>query len=385
MPELGLELVRDVDRERFRSRLPRWDPRLWGDAQFSKNTRPGNRLLKLGLAWGRERVKARKLQQENVTPRSDEAPVSRFTGKEEDVEVGLQYFGKRYLSPYLGRWISADPLAVHAPGEADLNLYAYVHGNVLIAVDPLGLEEVIKQLTKFRAAQIAIRSGAVPLCGGAMGCKKPTPGSLAEERKIGRWVQKQALASFGMEENGRTFESQERVKETAGSRRFVQPDGVADIKTWKKGTISSVFGLFPDYPGKDSSMWEVKTYKEGSTIHLSDSQYQIKGLVDAASQQEASKTNAGFPPILHFVTTAGVTVGLDVIAEATKKKVLLVHHVMEEVTDTDDPQKMEIRTGAGKMLNSQVLAGRDVIPAPNSAGSPQNDGKEGPEGPRVDD
>jgi RHS repeat-associated protein len=62
-----------------------------------------------------------------------------FTGKEEDAEIGLQYFGKRYLSPYLGRWISADPLAVHAPGEADLNLYAYVSGTVLRNVDPVGL------------------------------------------------------------------------------------------------------------------------------------------------------------------------------------------------------------------------------------------------------
>jgi len=87
-------------------------------------------------------VKARKLQQENVTPESDVAPVSRFTGKEEedDVEIGLQYFGKRYLSPYLGRWISPDPLAVHAPGKADLNLYAYVSGRVLQNVDPLGLD-----------------------------------------------------------------------------------------------------------------------------------------------------------------------------------------------------------------------------------------------------
>jgi len=55
----------------------------------------------------------------------------RFTGKEEDVEVGLQYFGKRFLNPLLGRWVSADPLAVHAPGSADLNLYAYVSGSVL--------------------------------------------------------------------------------------------------------------------------------------------------------------------------------------------------------------------------------------------------------------
>jgi RHS repeat-associated protein len=63
----------------------------------------------------------------------------RFTGKEEDVEVGLQYFGKRFLSPQLGRWVSADPLAVHQAGS-DLNLYAYVHGSVLRAVDPLGLD-----------------------------------------------------------------------------------------------------------------------------------------------------------------------------------------------------------------------------------------------------
>jgi len=28
----------------------------------------------------------------------------RFTGKEEDVEVGVQYFGKRYLAASLGRW-----------------------------------------------------------------------------------------------------------------------------------------------------------------------------------------------------------------------------------------------------------------------------------------
>jgi hypothetical protein len=52
MPELGLGLVRDVDAERIRSRLPCWDPRLGQGAAFSKNTRPGNRLLKLDLAWG---------------------------------------------------------------------------------------------------------------------------------------------------------------------------------------------------------------------------------------------------------------------------------------------------------------------------------------------
>jgi RHS repeat-associated protein len=63
----------------------------------------------------------------------------RFTGKEEDVEVGLTYFGKRFLNPLLGRWMSPDPLEVHSPGEADGNLYAYVSGKALTAIDPLGL------------------------------------------------------------------------------------------------------------------------------------------------------------------------------------------------------------------------------------------------------
>ncbi len=64
----------------------------------------------------------------------------RFTGNEDDVEVGLTAFAKRYYAPALGRWASPDPLAVHAPGDADLNLYAYVHGRVYAATDPLGLD-----------------------------------------------------------------------------------------------------------------------------------------------------------------------------------------------------------------------------------------------------
>ena len=62
----------------------------------------------------------------------------KFTGKESDLEVGLTYFGARYYSPALGRWLSPDPLAIHAAG-ADLNPYAYVRGRVTSAVDPNGL------------------------------------------------------------------------------------------------------------------------------------------------------------------------------------------------------------------------------------------------------
>jgi len=84
----------------------------------------------------------------------------KFTGKEEDAEVGLTYFGKRYLNAYLGRWISADPLAIHAPGEADLNVYAYVSGGILKNVDPLGLEEDQTQNASFEPNQ-SLEGGGV--------------------------------------------------------------------------------------------------------------------------------------------------------------------------------------------------------------------------------
>ena len=58
--------------------------------------------------------------------------VTGFTGKEADEEVGVVYFGERYLIPRLGRWASPDPLHVHASGGGEaLNSYHYVAGNML--------------------------------------------------------------------------------------------------------------------------------------------------------------------------------------------------------------------------------------------------------------
>jgi RHS repeat-associated protein len=69
----------------------------------------------------------------------------RFTGKEEDAEVGITYFKKRFYAPRLNRWMSADPLAIHA-AAADLNVYAYVSGRALRTNDPLGLNPPVAPL-----------------------------------------------------------------------------------------------------------------------------------------------------------------------------------------------------------------------------------------------
>ena len=63
----------------------------------------------------------------------------KFTGKEDDIAIGITYFAARYYSPYLGTWISADPLTIHTLG-ADMNPYAYVRGRTMSATDPLGLD-----------------------------------------------------------------------------------------------------------------------------------------------------------------------------------------------------------------------------------------------------
>jgi RHS repeat-associated protein len=70
---------------------------------------------------------------------------SRCTGKERDSESGLDYFGARYYSNGLGRWVSADwsPKPVPVPfadphDPQTLNQYAYVRNNPLSKNDPDG-------------------------------------------------------------------------------------------------------------------------------------------------------------------------------------------------------------------------------------------------------
>ncbi len=79
-----------------------------------------------------------------TTDRADIAlEPSGFTGKEADEEVGLTYFGMRFLMPRLGRWATPDPLQIHAEGGGEaLNSYHYVSGNLLQARDPIGLDGV---------------------------------------------------------------------------------------------------------------------------------------------------------------------------------------------------------------------------------------------------
>ncbi|VVO04135.1 hypothetical protein PS710_02909 [Pseudomonas fluorescens] len=60
----------------------------------------------------------------------------RYTGRERDEESGLSYHGARYYSPWLGRWVSCDPIGV----KDEPNLFHYCNCNPLNRTDIQGLD-----------------------------------------------------------------------------------------------------------------------------------------------------------------------------------------------------------------------------------------------------
>ncbi|MEO8149293.1 MAG: SpvB/TcaC N-terminal domain-containing protein [Bacteroidia bacterium] len=60
----------------------------------------------------------------------------RYTGMERDEESGLAYHSARYYMPWLGRWLSVDPIGI---GDG-LNIYQYVHNSPIELTDSKGTE-----------------------------------------------------------------------------------------------------------------------------------------------------------------------------------------------------------------------------------------------------
>ena len=78
----------------------------------------------------------------------------KFTGKEEDPETGLYYYGARYYDAVVSRWCSVDPIikqylggkrggkGVYSP--INLDLYHYAGNNPIKYYDPTGEDKVLE-------------------------------------------------------------------------------------------------------------------------------------------------------------------------------------------------------------------------------------------------
>jgi RHS repeat-associated protein len=63
----------------------------------------------------------------------------KFTSKERDGETGNDYFGARYNSSSMGRFLTPDPLGGEKLDPQTLNKYSYVRNNPINRIDPTGL------------------------------------------------------------------------------------------------------------------------------------------------------------------------------------------------------------------------------------------------------
>lgn len=87
----------------------------------------------------------------------------KFTGKERDLETGLDYFGARYYANALARFIQPDPKALSKARLVDpqqWNRYSYVRNNPLIYVDADGKELNLWLVVKDQSARAEVDKSA---------------------------------------------------------------------------------------------------------------------------------------------------------------------------------------------------------------------------------
>lgn len=89
-------------------------------------------------------------------PGLSSSPVSYgFTGRELDIETGLNYHRARIYSPNVGRWLSQDPLGMSA---GDPNYYRYVGNRPITLTDPTGLDSAQAEQLGAEARRILQRA-----------------------------------------------------------------------------------------------------------------------------------------------------------------------------------------------------------------------------------
>ncbi len=74
-----------------------------------------------------------------------------FTGRDWDPEIGLYYYRARHYDPFVGRFLSADPL----PLVLGHSLYVYVEDSPANLTDPRGLQATATGLPPTKLAREA--------------------------------------------------------------------------------------------------------------------------------------------------------------------------------------------------------------------------------------
>ena len=99
-----------------------------------------------------------------------------YTGRELDLETGLQLNRMRFYASWLGRWVTRDPIGYNA---GDLNLYNYVKGSPAAHSDPSGEITMIDSVsrTMLKCGKSLVKPPNIPkfcscACLGDLKCEK---------------------------------------------------------------------------------------------------------------------------------------------------------------------------------------------------------------------
>jgi RHS repeat-associated protein len=153
----------------------------------------------------------------------------KFTGKERDLETGLDYFGARYFSSAQGRFTSPDPLGGSLIDPQSLNKYSYVRNNPLTFTDPTGMyvckdskdcsSDQDKAFEKARLAALKSKDGNVSRAAAAYGDPTKDNGVTVQFGDPGKGRDGITVHSLGVDPNDA---SKIRAEETVTIR-----DGVS--------------------------------------------------------------------------------------------------------------------------------------------------------------
>ena len=154
----------------------------------------------------------------------------RYTGNERDEETGFGYHGARYCAPWLGRWVSCDPIGT----AGGLNLYAYALNNPLRLLDPHGTQpEPANYLTQDDKGNYIVPGETIEVTG-----KAPEP-DLLEVGVRGKFVhlltqgeferQQRFALEHGTSDYSWTWEEHQQYAELTSAEQA----GMAQDKWWE--------------------------------------------------------------------------------------------------------------------------------------------------------
>jgi RHS repeat-associated protein len=160
----------------------------------------------------------------------------RYTDMERDEETGLAYHTARYYLPWLGRWLSADPIGI----EGGLNLFVYVMGSPLQRNDRSGCVDV----------KINLLGGDPKTWNVAPYTKQPdAPGLIAEHSIPGKAIYWGLVERFG---TGYANEVYQKLYNTMTT--VLIPKKMENIKTPKDLSFIATEFRNPVQDGRSSDM-----------------------------------------------------------------------------------------------------------------------------------